>query len=129
MNAITLRNHGTTTIAAALIFWVAAALLIVMVHGFLEPISPAASFIVKILAILAISFAYMRLTRREVTIDEALFVGVGWAALAMITEVAASTHLGRGWFALIGSPAHDALRIVTLFAWIATPALFARRRA
>ena len=58
----------------------------------------------------------------------ALFVGVGWAALAMITEVAASTRLGRGWFDLIGAPAHDALRIVMLFAWIATPALFARRR-
>ena len=128
MNAITLRNHGTTTIATALIFWVAAALLIVMVQGFLQPISPAASVITKILAILAMSFAYMRLTRREVTIEEALFVGVGWAALAMITEVAASTRLGRGWFDLIGSPAHDALRIVMLFAWIATPALFARRR-
>ena len=70
MNTITLRNHGTTTIATALIFWVAAALLIVMVQGFLEPISPAASVITKILAILAVSFAYMRLTRREVTIDE-----------------------------------------------------------
>jgi uncharacterized membrane protein YfcA len=129
MNTLTLRNHGTTTIATALIFWVAAALLIVMVHGFFEPISPAASVVVKILVILTISFAYMRLSRREVTIEEALFVGVGWAVLAMITEVAASTRLGRGWFDLIGSPAHDALRIVLLFAWIAAPALFARRHA
>jgi hypothetical protein len=129
MNTITLRHHATTTTATALIFWAAAALLVMTAHRFFEPISPAASVVVKILAILAIAFAYMRLMRRDVTVDEALFVGVGWAILAMIAEVAASTHLGRGWFVLIGSPAHDALRVVLLAAWIAAPALFARGHA
>ena len=129
MNTITLRHHATATTATALIFWAVAALLVMTAHRFFEPISPAASVVVKILAILAIAFAYMRLMRRDVTVDEALFVGVGWAILAMIAEVAASTHLGRGWFVLIGSPAHDALRVVLLAAWIAAPALFARRHA
>ena len=129
MNTITLRHHATTTTATALIFWAGAALLVMTAHRFFEPISPVASVVVKVLAILAIAFAYMRLMRRDATVDEALFVGVGWAILAMIAEVAASAHLGRGWFVLIGSPAHDALRIVMLAAWIAAPALFARRHA
>lgn len=128
MNTITLRQHAAATIATALICWAAAALLVITAHRFFEPISPAASEIVKILAILAIAFAYMRLMRRVVTIDEALFVGVGWATLAMITEMAESIHLGRGWFDLVGSPAHYALRNALLLAWVASPALFARRR-
>ncbi len=129
MNTMTLRRHATTAVAMPLIFWAAAALLVIAAHQFLEPISPAASVIVKMLAILAIAFAYMRLSRREVTIDEALFVGIAWAVLAVITEVAASTHLGRGWFVLAGSPAHDVLRIALLLAWVAAPALFSRRRS
>ncbi len=129
MNAITLRRHATATIALTLIFWAAAAVLVISVHDILEPVSPAGCAIVKMLAILGIAFAYMRLRRDEVTVDAALYIGMLWAALAMITEVVASTHWGRGWFVLLGSPDRKILRDALLLAWIAAPALFARRRA
>lgn len=125
---MTLRHHATATVATALICWATAAMLVVAAHQFFESISPAASLIAKILAILAVAFVYMRLMGREVTIDEALFVGVAWAILAIIAEVVASARLARGWFVLVGSPAHDTARIVLLLGWIVAPAVFARKR-
>jgi len=38
-----------------------------------------------------------------------------------------ATHLGRGWYAVLGSPARPLLRNIFFFVWIFSPALFARR--
>ena len=129
MNTMTLRLNATTTAALSLISWIAAALLVAFIHNAVEPVSPAACAILKSIAIIAIGFVLMRLTRDELTVDGALFIGMLWAALAMVTEVVMSAHGGRSWFELLGSPDRKVLRDVLLMAWIAAPALFARRRA
>jgi hypothetical protein len=129
MNTMTLRVNATTTAALSLISWIAAALLVAFIHNTVEPLSPAACAILKAIAIIGVGFVLMRLTRDELTVDTALFIGMLWAALAMVTEVVVSAHWGRSWFVLLGSPDRKVLRDVLLLAWIGAPALFARKRA
>ncbi len=126
MNTITLQRRTTATMARTLFFWVAAAVLVLFVHDMLETVSPAGCAILKMLAILGVAFAYMRMSGQALTVDAALLAGLIWAALAMAAEVVASAHGGRGWFVLLGSPAHKLVRDALLVAWIAGPALFAR---
>jgi hypothetical protein len=127
MNTVTLRANATTTAALSLISWVAAALLVAFIHNAAEPVSPAACAILKAIAVIGVAFVLMRLTRDELTVDGALFIGMLWAAMAMVTEVVVSAQGGRSWYALLGSPDRKVLRDVLLLAWIGAPALFARR--
>ena len=46
-----------------------------------------------------------------------------------VVEVFEASTKGRGWFDLIGSPAHPLIRTVLLIAWVGAPALFVRTRS
>lgn len=109
-----------------ILFWALAAAAVVASHDALEPISVAGAAAVKILTIVVASWLYIRLTAPDCTVDHALFVGIVWLLLDIAAEVATTSHLGRGWFDLIGSPRRPALRDLLLVTWIGAPALFAR---
>jgi hypothetical protein len=111
----------------AILSWAVAALLVIAVHRQLDDVAPLTASAAKIVAIVVIGFAYVKVT--GATIDNALFAGVAWIALAIGTEMAMTARLGHAWFALVGSPGAPALRYVVMFFWIAGPALFAWRGA
>ena len=119
--------HIAKTAALVVLFWTIAAFFVVALHRMLGATSPAACVTAQTAAIVLTAFAYMKLATREATIDHALFVGATWLVLAILTELVLTTHGGRGWFEIIGSPA-SALRNVLMFAWIFAPALFATRQ-
>lgn len=104
--------------ALVVFFWFVAAILAVVTSD-----HPA----LTIGAIVACAYLYTRLCARNGGLSHALNVGMVWLVLAIVTEIAVTERSGRGWFALIGSPAHPLLRNVMLFVWIFAPALFARR--
>ena len=112
--------------AKVVLFWAAAALLVIAADRTISPISAGGGAAVKVCAMLAIALAYMRLVEPEASLDHALFVGVTWLVLAIVGEIVMTAHSGRGWFELLGSP-QSALRNVVMLAWVAAPALFARR--
>lgn len=128
MSAITLRSQATTAVAGSVFFWAVAAVAVAGTHRFLEARSPASCLAVSVLLIVSIAFAYMRVAARGATMDQALFVGVAWAFLAVIAESVDVTH-STPHYPLLGSPAHEAFRDLMVIAWIAAPALFARRRS
>ena len=102
-----------------MLFWaVAAALVLAM------PIEA-----VKVVAIVAAAFAYIRFTARNATFEHALLVGAAWVILAIVAEVFEASRSGHGWFDLVGSPAHPAARALLLIAWVGAPALFVRTRS
>ena len=105
--------------AVVVLFWIAAALLVLS----------AAGVTLKIIAIVAVAFAYVRLTARRATLEHALAVGVAWLVFDIVAEVVTASVVGHGWFELIGSPAKPALRDLMLVTWIVAPSIFARYRA
>jgi hypothetical protein len=121
------RKHNAATRAALVAgFWSTAAVLVAIVHQRMDAISPVASVVLKVGAILIIAAAYSRLAASEATLDHALFVGTTWVLLGIAAEIAVTTSSGRQWFGLIGSPANGGLRCVLLISWIIAPALFVR---
>ena len=123
---LTRRHHVALTGAMVIVFWAAAALLVAAAH---QIAPPAAALALKIAAIVAIGFAYMRLTAPEATLDHALLVGASWLVLGIVAEIIMTTSHPRGWFELLGTPDKPVMRDVLLFAWVAAPAAFARRRS
>lgn len=115
--------------AMVMLFWIAAALLVLAAHQMLDPIAPLASAAVKVVAIVGAAFAYMRLSAYQATLDHALSVGVAWLLFNVIAELLTARVVGHGWFELIGSPSSPWLRNLLMIAWIASPAIFARIRA
>src|SRR5947199_6887954 len=95
--------------AAVLLSWTAAALLVLSIHQTLDASSPAAAAAVKVVAIIGVAFAYVRLTAREVSLDHALAVGVAWLAFNVACEVTAAAVAGHGWYELIGLPTKPAM--------------------
>ena len=85
--------------------------------------------VLKIAAIVAVAFGLVRINRYPASFDQGLLVGIVWLLLDIVTEVAMAMHTGHPWFLLIGSPAAPVLRAIVFLAWIAAPALFARRSA
>ncbi|HJQ38516.1 MAG TPA: hypothetical protein VKB93_15365 [Thermoanaerobaculia bacterium] len=118
---------NATTAALIILFWVAAAGVAGAAHTILEPISPAAGAVVTIAAIVLAAYCYTRFCARHAGISHALGVGIAWLLLGITTELVMATHLHRGWFAVLGSPARPLLRNLFFFVWIFSPALFARR--
>ncbi len=114
--------------ALALFVWIGAAATVASATPAFAQMSPGAVLASKIFAIVVFAYAYMRATP-DCTIDHALFVGVSWLVLSIITEVVISARSGHQWFALLGSPQHPFARDILLFIWVAAPALFARRRS
>ena len=95
-----------------------------MIAALLVALVPFAA--AKIAIIVLAAFAYMTLGTRRATINHALLVGATWLVLDVIVEIATTTHTHHAWFALLGSPAHPAVRDALLMTWVAAPAFFAR---
>lgn len=110
------------------VMWAVAAGLVLAANYELEPLSPAIDGVVKVVAIAVAAFVYLRICMPRTTFEGALAVGAAWLVLAIVVEVFEASTTGRGWFDLIGSPAHPAIRVVLLIAWVASPALFVRTR-
>lgn len=129
MDTISMNREVRHVASAASIIavWCVAAVLVTAAHQRLDHASVVGSMAAKLAVILLAAFAYMRVLARNVTLEHALFVGVAWALLSIITEMIAVTHFNPGWYPLLGSPSHAAFRNLLLAAWIGTPALFARR--
>jgi hypothetical protein len=109
------------------LYWMLAASLVVIARVEIEPKSPAASAVATIAALLVIAYAYTRQVAREAGITHALGVGSAWLALSITAEIILSTHAAHGSFTLLSSPDRPLLRNLLLFAWMFSPALFARR--
>jgi pheromone shutdown protein TraB len=112
--------------AMVLLFWIAAALLVLAAHRVLDPNSAVAAATVKVVAIVGVAFVYMRVTARELTLDHALSVGVAWLLFNVVAELLTAKVLGHGWFELIGAPSSPWLRNLLMIAWIGAPAVFSR---
>jgi hypothetical protein len=128
MTVATRHHYLQATMPVLLAAWGVAALLVVAAHRFLDPLSAPICVIAKVCAIVAVSFGYMRLAARRVTLDHALFAGASWLVLAIVAEVIVTMRQHHGWFQLVGSPT-SATRNLLMFAWVFGPALFARGRA
>lgn len=111
----------------AFLFWIAAAALVATSHGKVDALSTAGGGVVAIVSIVAVACLYTRTCARSAGVSHALGVGVAWLVLAIVTELAVTNGIGRGWYLLIGAPDHPLLRNVHLFVWIFAPVLFARR--
>ena len=118
------RHHPVTTAALVSLFWIAAAVLVATCHTELDALSPSGGAVAAIAAIVGVAYGYTRLCARRAGVSHALGVGIAWLALAVITEIAISSRIGHGWYALIGTPDRPLLRNVLLFVWIFSPALF-----
>jgi hypothetical protein len=122
------KHHAVTRAALVVVFWSVAALIVAIVHQWIDATSPVVSVVVKVAAIVGIALAFSRLAASEGTLNYALFVGTTWVLLDIAAEIFMTVHSGHQWFALIGSPANGGIRCVLLIAWIIAPALFVRSR-
>jgi hypothetical protein len=105
--------------ALVVLFWSVAAMLVLR----------AGAAPLKVVVIVAVAFAYMRLTARSATLDHAVAVGVAWLLFDIVAELVTATVVGHGWYELIGSPAQERMRDLVMVTWLAAPAIFARARA
>jgi hypothetical protein len=122
------KRHSAIRAAMIVVLWIAAAFLVAIAHLKMDAISPVASVVVEVTAIMAMAGAYVRLVTPEATLDHALFVGTTWVLLGIATEIAMTANSGHQWFALLGSPTNGGLRCVLLITWVIAPALFVRSR-
>ena len=123
-----IRQHRPlTTAALVVLFWIAAAILVITTHLEIDPRSPITGGVMVIIILIAAAFSYTRLVARTAGVNHALGVGIAWLTLSIATEIAFTTRLRHGWFTLLGSPDHPLLRNIFLFVWIFAPAFFARR--
>jgi len=120
------RRNSLITAGFMTLFWGIAAVLVMLAHRNVDPLSPVAGAAATIAAILAAAYAYTRLTARSAGVTHALSVGITWLVLSILTELIIAARLRHGWFTLIGAPDNPLLRNVCLFVWIFAPALFAR---
>lgn len=109
------------------IFWSVAATLVVSARTWLTPRFALAGEIAAMVSVLAVAYCFTRFCEPESGINRVLGVGIVWLVLTIIAEGVVTTHLGRGWDGLLGSPEHPLVRNLFLFLWIFAPALFARR--
>ncbi|HEX2831998.1 MAG TPA: hypothetical protein VHW00_03230 [Thermoanaerobaculia bacterium] len=120
------RHHPITTATLVLLFWLIAVVLVIGGHA-VDRFSSSGGAAVAIAAIVVTAWLYTRLCACTAGSSHALGVGITWLVLTIVTEMAVTTRLGHGWYALIGSPARPLLRSVFLFVWVFAPALFAHR--
>lgn len=121
------RHHPLTTAVLVGLFWLAAAVLVGTAHAKIDPLSVSGGSVATIAAVFVCAYCYTRWCARHAGITHALSVGIAWLVLAIVTEIAMTTHLGRGWYDLIGTPDRPLLRNVFLFVWVFAPAFFAHR--
>lgn len=120
------RHRVFPATALVVLFWFAAALLVIGANLAIDPISITAGAAVKVVAILSSAFVYVRRTAPTATVDHALLVGIVWLVLNILAEITTTEVIGHGWFCLIGSPAQPGMRDLLLVTWIAAPSVFAR---
>ena len=120
-------HHPAVTAGLVTLSWSVAAVLVFAAHLELEPRFAAGAAAAAIAALVATAYVYTRLAARHAGVSHALGVGIAWLLLSVTTELALTSRLGHGWSTLLGSPDRPLLRTVFLFAWIFSPALFARR--
>lgn len=123
------RHHPLTIAVLVGLFWLAAAALVATAHVKIDPFSVSGGSVAAIGSVFICAYCYTHLCARHAGITHALSVGIAWVVMAITTEVVVTTHLGRGWYDLIGTPDRPLLRNVFLFVWVFTPALFAHREA
>lgn len=123
------RHHPATTAVLIAAFWLAAAALAGTAQVELDPLSTAGGAVATIAAVFLAAYAYTRLCARNAGMSHALGVGTAWLMLAIAGEIAMTTHLRHGWYALLGSPDRPLLRNLFLFVWVFAPAFFARRES
>jgi hypothetical protein len=121
------RHHPLTTAVSAGLFWLAAAALAGTALVRVEPLSVPGGWAAAIASVFLCAYGYTRLCARHAGITHALTVGIAWLVLAIVAEIAMTTHLGRGWYDLIGTPDRPLLRNTFLFVWVFAPACFAQR--
>jgi hypothetical protein len=121
------RRRSVTTAVLVVLFWIAAAILVVAAHVELEPRSPVAAAVATIAAIGVTACAYTWLTAPRGGTSHALGVGIAWLVLSIAAEMYLTHRVGHAWFTLLGSPERPLLRNIYLFVWIFAPALFSRR--
>ncbi|HEX7831085.1 MAG TPA: hypothetical protein VF787_15625 [Thermoanaerobaculia bacterium] len=121
------RHHPATTAVLIVAFWLAAAALAGTAHVELDPLSSSGGAVAAIASVFLAAYAYTQLCARNAGMSHALGVGTAWLTLAIVVEIAMTTHLRHGWYALLGSPTHPLLRNLFLFVWVFAPAFFARR--
>ena len=121
------RHHPVMSAVLIVLFWIAAAVLVATCHAELDALSSSGAAVATIGVITVAAYAYTRLCAHQAGTSHALGVGIVWLVLAIVTEITISSRLGRGWYSLIGTPAHPLLRNLILFVWVFAPALFARR--
>src|SRR5689334_10159400 len=112
----------------AALCWAVAAVLVLAANFWLEPLSPAVDAAAKVAALALVAAGYVRVCAPRATLEHALLVGASWIVVAIAVEVFEASTTGRGWFELIGSPAHPVARAILLMAWVGAPALFVRTR-
>ena len=120
------RHRPAATAVMVLLFWLAAAALVGTVHIELDPLSPSGGAVATIAAVFVVAYCYTRVCARNAGTSHALGVGTAWLVLAIAAEIAMTSRLGHGWYALLGSPQRPLLRNVFLFVWVFAPAFFAR---
>lgn len=123
------RHHPAVTATLVVLFWLAAAILVATSHVELDALSTSGGAVATIGAIVLAAYAYTRLCARHAGVSHALGVGIAWLVLAIGCEIVVSNRIGRGWYALIGSPGRPLLRNLFLFVWVFAPALFAQRES
>lgn len=121
------RHRPLTSAILVGVFWLAAAAVVGTAHETIDPLSDWGGAAASIAAVFVCAYCYTRLCARYAGITHALGVGIAWLVLAIATEVGMTTHLGRGWYDLIGTPDRALLRNVFLFVWVFAPAFFAHR--
>jgi len=123
------RHHPLTTAVLVGLFWLAAAALVATAHVEIDPLSVSGGSVAAIGAVFVCAFCYTRFCAYHAGTTHALGVGIAWLVLAIAAEFAMTTHLGRAWYDLIGTPDRPLLRNVFLFVWVFAPAFFAHREA
>ena len=115
------------TAAFVVVFWMAAAGAVIAAQKTLEPRYPTTATVATIAAIVLAAYGYTRFRACEAGVTHALGVGVAWLVLGIATELVMVTHVGHGWYAVLGSPDRPLLRNLFFFVWMFAPVLFARR--
>src|SRR6266498_2491443 len=85
------KHNGATRAMLVIIFWCIAAVLVTIVHQRTDATSPVASVTGKVVVIVLIGAAYIRLTAARTTLDHALFVGTAWVLFGIATEITITT--------------------------------------
>jgi hypothetical protein len=118
---------GILTPILVVLFWAIAASLVMLMHLLLDPLSALAGAAAALAVLLLAALGYTRAVTPPPSVGHTLAVGAVWLTLGVVTEMAVTALIGHAWYEVLGSPARPLLRTVFLFAWIFTPALFARR--